>query len=152
MTCQKDNINSVGLIKKSLNCIKNDLKIQNAHHFLSQDEESDGHFSPCQQMAQAAWELRLCHCMLPAWPAQRRLIPAGLRNTELAFRKPPLEGSKSNCRNCSMTQECWTGLLCVLRTKLLSHLGEFGKIRTLWAQWNIIFASCSVVAGVPEYF
>lgn len=59
---------------------------------------------------------------------------------------------QSHCRNCSMTQEHWAELLCVLRTKLLSHSGEFKKIRTLWAQWNIIFASCSIVAGFSGYF
>lgn len=103
MTHQKDNINSVGLIYKSLNCIKNDLKTENAPSFLSQDAKSDGHFSKCQQMAQAVCEHSLCHCVLPASPANRRLIPT----VETA---PRLGNAAQSCCVC-------------FRTKLLSHLG-----------------------------
>lgn len=87
MTHQKDYINSIGLIHKRLNCIKNDLKFQSAHSFSSMMSSQMDTFPHAGRWPRQRGN-RLCHCVLPAWPAKRRLIPARLRNMVLAFRKP----------------------------------------------------------------
>lgn len=87
-THQKDYINSIGSIHKSLNCSWIASRMTSKFRVFSLKMNSQMDIFPNVSRWHRQRENRLCHCVLPAWPAKRRLIATRLTNTGLACRKP----------------------------------------------------------------